>query len=167
MMLNSIRAIVVAVLMAAGILSVPSPGHAAARPVYVQTYSVPSSWPVTSSVDWVDRYTGTNMIRGTCRSGYKCIKIRYKTINNSWSAITYGDVTCRSCTITIYLNPKRSHYHYYTKRSIIDHELGHANGITWHNTRCTSRMYHRVFCPNGSRPPRVFTASEKARLRVH
>lgn len=160
------KRIIVMLCLLAGILAVPSPAQAATRVVYVDSYTS-RTWPVSASVNWVDYYTGSDMQWGRCRSGYKCIRIREKTIRSSWAAVTYGDVTCRTCTVTIYLNPQRRWYGYYTKRSIIDHELGHANGVTWHSTSCISVMYYRVFCYNGSLPPRRFTAPQRDRLRVN
>lgn len=163
------RRFLIALCLAVGVsvFAVPNQAPAATRVVYVQTFGVPTSWPVNSSLTWVDSYTGSDMVRARCRAGYKCISIRYATIRSEWAAVTMGDVTCRSCAITIYLNPQRNGYGYYTKRSILDHELGHANGVTWHDTSCISRMYYRVFCPNGSLPPRRFTPSERERLRVN
>lgn len=138
------------------------------RKVYVETYGVPSSWQVTQAMNWVDGYTKTDMVRARCVSGYKCIKIRYVTVRSEWAAVTYGNVTCSSCTITIKLNPQRSRYSSAVKRTIVEHEIAHANGITWHNNgRCDNRMYWQVFCSNGKVPPRAFTAKDKARLRLH
>lgn len=165
--MKALWSLVIAVAVALGVLVAPPTASAATAIVYVDSQAN-SVWPVSASVTWVDYYTGSDMRFGACRTGYKCIKVREKTVSSSYSAITYGDVTCKTCVVTIYLNPQRRYtYGYYTKRSIVDHELGHANGITWHNSYCTSRMYVRVFCPNGSLPPRKFTTSEKARLSAN
>ena len=52
---------------------------------------------------------------------------------------------------------------WYTRRSIIDHELGPANGAG-HSATCTSRMWPHYRCRNGLLPPRTFTKTERAKL---
>lgn len=143
-------------------LVVPSASAAAATPIVWVDSQVSSTWPVSYSVGVVDAQTYTDMQFGPCRTGVKCIIIREKTIYSAWAAVTYGVGTSR---VTIYLNPQRRWYSWYAKRSIVTHELGHANGITWHNPYCTSIMYGRVFCPNGSLPPYRWTATELTALR--
>lgn len=149
----------VAVLTAAFLIliGVARPADAATRVVWVNWYGS-STWPVSNSVNWVDYYTGSDMRFGYCHAGYKCITIRERTINSSWSAVTYGFGTSR---VTIYLNPQRRWYGYYTKRRIIDHELGHANGIYSESYACSNRMYWRVYCSNGKLPPRAFTYGQR------
>jgi hypothetical protein len=159
--------LLMALLMAAGVVTAPV-STTQPRKVYVETYGVPASWGVTQAMNWVDGYTKTDMVRARCVSGYKCIRIGYVTVNPSWAAVTFGSVTCSACLVTIKLNPQRRSYSPAVKRAIVEHEIGHANGITWHNNgSCNNRMYWQVFCPNGKIPPRAFTARDKARLRVH
>lgn len=168
-MLALSKAIIAAVMAGAATLAVPSNAEAAARPVYVDISGVPSSWATHSAVDWVDQYTGTNMVYGKCHSGYKCIRLRYKTIKSSWAAVTQwgagGSITCKSCTLTIYLNPQRNGYSSTVKRRIIEHELGHANGIGYESKVCTNVMYGRMFCSNGKLPSHRFTDPQKSILR--
>lgn len=143
------------------------PASASTRVVYLNWYGS-STWPVGYSAGFVDKYTGSVFRWGSCHSGYKCVTIREKTVNSSWAAVTYGAVGSysRYTRVTIYLNPQRRGYGWYTKRSIITHELGHAMGITWHSAYCSNVMYRYVTC-GGTLPTYRFAAPQRTRLAVN
>ena len=157
-------------------LLAPSPSSAVTKIVYVDIKpGALKYWPSKSAVEFVDLYTGSDMRYGACRSGYKCITIRERTFNtsayrSSWSAVTYGANTSR-VEISVNGNRRYAPYNYNTatKKSIIAHELGHANGLYSHSSSCTNIMYARVFCNESRRtlPPLKFLAADKARLKAN
>lgn len=160
------RAIVVAIVAALAIVGFAQPAQATAPRTYVQV----SVWdrfksPVWNAHVWVDKYTRTDMVYGKCRSGYRCIRIYMDSFRSDWAAVT--NISGKNATIRINTRGSLvSRYGYYGRLSAMKHELGHANGITWHNERCTSIMYWRMTCPNGAYPPSVFTSGERYRLSV-
>lgn len=159
----------VALALAMAVTTAAPAQAATSRIVMVQVSGVPSSWPVTSALDWVDQYTGSDMRYGACVTGRKCIVIRYATIRSAWAAVTYGALSYYSSgnRVTIYLNPQRNGYSWTAKRRIIIHELGHANGLTYHSAYCSNIMWPGVKCNNGTYPPLRFTDWAKARLRAN
>jgi hypothetical protein len=148
------------------------PVAAASRVVYVDvrmTATQKQNWGVVSAVDFVDRYTGSNMSFHACRSGYKCIIIQKKFERKEWAAVTHGASETFSASTRTYinLNPQRDYYSWSANRSIVAHEVAHANGVFKHSSTCNNIMYGGVFCPNGSLPPLSFTLSQKNRLKAN
>jgi len=113
------------------------------------------------SVSFVDRYTGSDMRFGKCRPGYRCIRVVQSNATHGHGAWTSW--TRARKVSEIRLSPALARQGWYTRRSIIDHELGHANGAG-HNAKCTSRMWPHYRCRNGLLPPRTFTKAERAKL---
>ncbi|SFF98093.1 hypothetical protein SAMN05421541_1385 [Actinoplanes philippinensis] len=114
-----------------------------------------------SSIAFVDRYTGSDMRLGRCRTGYRCIRVVQSNATNghgAWTSWTYGRKNSE-----IRLSATLARKNWYTRRSIIDHELGHANGAR-HNSRCTSRMWPDYRCRNKRLPARTFTTAERSAL---
>ncbi|HWS35851.1 MAG TPA: hypothetical protein VN408_24310 [Actinoplanes sp.] len=114
-----------------------------------------------SSIAFVDRYTGSDMRLGRCRAGYRCIRVVESNAtrgHGGWTAWTAGRKTSE-----IRLSATLARKRWHTRRSIIDHELGHANGAG-HNARCTSRMWHDYRCRDNRLPARTFTKSERLAL---
>lgn len=119
--------------------------------------------PLRSSVAWVDRATGSRMRFGACRQDARCVILREG--NPPGSAL--GWTTHRGLVSVITLDSRAgARRGPYTRRAIIDHELGHSFWLN-HNPRCTSRMYHRIPCAGGKLPPRTWTAAERAVLRQY
>lgn len=114
-----------------------------------------------SAVAFVDRYTGSDMRIGKCRKGYRCIRVVVSKATNGHGAWTSW--TKAREVSEIRLSPALARKGWYTRRSIIDHELGHANGAE-HNAKCTSRMWANYTCRNKRLPPRTFTTAERAKL---
>jgi hypothetical protein len=113
------------------------------------------------SVSFVDRYTGSDMRMGKCRTGYRCIRVVESSATHGYAAWTSWTRARKISEIR--LSPTLARKGWYTRRSIIDHELGHANGVG-HNAKCTSRMWPHYRCRNGLLPPRTFTKVERAKL---
>lgn len=114
-----------------------------------------------SSVKFVDRYTGSDMRLGKCRKGYRCIRIVASNATHGHGAWTSWSRARK--TSEIRLSSSLSQKGWHTRRSIIDHELGHANGAE-HNSKCTSLMWPHYTCRNGRIPPRTFTKAEREKL---
>jgi len=113
------------------------------------------------SVAFVDRYTGSDMRLGKCRKGYRCIRVIQSNATRGHGAWTSW-TRARKVSV-IRLSSTLAGKGWHTRRSIIDHELGHANGVG-HNAKCTSRMWPHYRCRNGILPPRTFTKAERAKL---
>jgi hypothetical protein len=111
-----------------------------------------------SSIAFVDRYTGSDMRLGRCRTGFRCIRVVESNATRGYGGWTSW--TPRRATSEIRLSATLARKSWHTRRSIIDHELGHANGAR-HNPRCTSRMWPDYRCRNGRLPPRTFTKAER------
>jgi hypothetical protein len=139
-----ILALVVATMLCAFYFAPPAEASAV-RYVYVEDHTG-SAWPVTRVEPWVDQFTGSTMIYGRCRAGYKCIRVYERVVRNEWAAVTRNATTA---TVTIYVNPQRNWYPYGWRFAILAHELVHANGFYWHTSYC-SLMYYAVKCPNGT-----------------
>lgn len=148
-------------VLAATLLFTSTPAQAAST-VYIEVHAS-TVWPITDAIRFVDNYTASTAYLGACRAGYRCIKVYEKTINTSWSAVTYPG----NPTTTIYLNPTRRTYSWSARRSIVTHELGHAYGITYHSAYCTNVMYANVRCPSGSLPTYRFTDPQRVILKAH
>lgn len=114
-----------------------------------------------SSIPFVDRYTGSDMRLGKCRRGYRCIRVVESNATRGHGAWTSW--TRARATTEIRLSSSLARKGWHTRRLIIDHELGHANGAA-HNATCSSLMWPRYTCRSGRLPPRVFTTIERAKL---
>ncbi|GID60093.1 hypothetical protein [Actinoplanes couchii] len=114
-----------------------------------------------SSISFVDRYTGSDMRLGRCRTGSRCIRVIRSNATHGYGAWTSWTPGRKTTVIRLSATLARKNWH--TRRSIIDHELGHANGAR-HNSRCTSRMWPDYRCRNKQLPARTFTKSERAML---
>ncbi|BEL04162.1 hypothetical protein Q0Z83_023530 [Actinoplanes sichuanensis] len=114
-----------------------------------------------SSIAFVDRYTTSDMRLGRCRTGYRCIRIVESNATRGHGAWTSWTDGRRTSEIRLSATLARKSWH--TRRSILDHELGHANGAR-HNTKCTSRMWPDYRCGNGRLPARTFTKVERQAL---
>lgn len=113
------------------------------------------------SVAFVDRYTGSDMRLGKCRKGYRCIRVVQSNATRGHGAWTSW--TRARATTEIRLSSSLARKGWHTRRLIIDHELGHANGAA-HNATCNSLMWPRYTCRSGRLPPRLFTTRERAKL---
>jgi hypothetical protein len=114
-----------------------------------------------SSISFVDRYTTSDMRLGKCRTGYRCVRVVENNATRGYGGWTSWTAGRRTSEIRLSAVLARKSWH--TRRSIIDHELGHANGAR-HNEKCTSRMWPDYRCPNGSLPARRFTKAERLAL---
>jgi hypothetical protein len=168
--LRRLAALAVALGLAGAVALAPAPAEAATPAVYVEVV-VASTWsaPTRDAVNWVDYYTGSNMVLGSCRAGYKCIIVRERLVSSSWAAVTYSAQGWFSSSdrVWIYLNPQRRGYADWMQRRIIAHEVAHANGVTWHALYCNSIMWRSLYCSNGSLPPWRFTDPMRTRLRAN
>lgn len=158
--------------VAAVMIALPSGAEAYSR-VYVEDHTS-SYWPLHSQVDWVDQWAGSDLIYGSCRPGYKCIRVYEVYFSTAYSGLTcLPNQWCRvgasyASYTRIYLNKYRRSYSWYARRNITAHELFHAvTGNSYHSTYCTNVMYGSVFCGNGSLPSHRFTDYAKGVLRQH
>lgn len=158
-----VRFTIAALIAASGLTLVQAAPAQAATVVYVENHASTYYWPVGTAEAFVDQYTGSVIVFGACRSGYRCVKIYERTVRSSWAAVTYN----WSWGSQIYLNPQRRWYSWYAKRSIVTHEMGHAFGLLGHNPYCATVMYGGVFCPNGKLPPYYFSPWERSVLARH
>lgn len=154
---------VAALAVALAVFVVPSTAQAAARPAYVEI----SAWALRNydadwAVDQMDRYIGSDLRRGKCRSGYKCVKIfGSDSIGRSSVAETWYWNTDR---VQIRLGSKGLQYGWYIRHSVVMHEMAHAFGVNRHNTSCNYLMYYAVTCPSGRHVYRNLSASERSIL---
>ena len=134
---------------------------AAAKIIWVDV-KVNKAWPITRTMQFIDKYTGSRMRLGTCRANAQCIRIRESwLLPTSWAAATY-----RGFPVTkILLNHSRFHTAYNARFNTVLHELGHASGILAHTRTCVSLMYASLNCPNGNISPKTFTTAERKILK--
>ena len=143
---------------------VSDPAWAAApRTVWVDV-RVNGAWPVRQAAGYVDRYTGTTIRFGACRTGVPCVRIRENgAMRRSWAAVTYVGTN----PTNIQLNTSRRGSTYTQRLDTVVHELGHAFGIYSHNKSCGSVMYYSLACPDGRNSTLAFSVAERATLRRH
>jgi hypothetical protein len=131
--------------------------------VYVEEHVGPRfDSALRSSTMFVDRFTGSAFRYGNCRPGARCIRVVESNATHghgAWTTSTDGLTVS-----TIRLSSTLARKDWNTRRSIIDHELGHASGIADHNPQCTSVMWANYTCRNGRLPARTFTGPERAKL---
>jgi hypothetical protein len=174
-----ITALALAAAVLAGIVSAPSPAAAAPVPttrswlttidwskagppppskrvIEVVDKIGPKSWRVSTAVNWLDKYTASDMRMVSRCSGkaYRCITVRTgKAKAPGWS---------QGSTITIDLKrtAKLSRYYRYDKNRtwLLIHELGHQHGLGHSSGR--NLMNDKV-----NRYKLTLTASQRAHLR--
>lgn len=143
MKLKSVITTIAIVLSAIGVSVVtetPASASVNTNVIYVEDHTG-WAWPVRSTTTWADYLSVSSVRYGTCRSGYRCIRVYEKTIQSSWAAVTYIDYV--SGYTRIYVNPQRNWYSYAKRNSIIHHEMGHAFCLN-HVDIKTNLMYPQV-----------------------
>lgn len=148
------------------------PPPPAVRVTHVEVTGLDSSWDFGNAINWVDGFTKSDMQISKCVVMENCIRIRSGSVGNpnfGWtdfaeSTQIYPDTGYKWFDATITIDTAKAKtrtdiYGYYTKRYLLDHELGHAHGLG-HNPYCTSTMNPNARC-NGKVPPRVFLTGEK------
>lgn len=171
--MTKVRALLVAVAVALVGFSIDAtsarPAQAAWPPVIYVNENLPSDWPVYDSVRWLDGYTHHSYFRwGACRAGYRCVTFKVGTLGGGYVGWTTNWANGRS-VITVDVaksrrSPYNSYYGWYTRRYLLDHELGtHAIGQFGHGGSCSSRSYPVVRC-GGHVPYRSWTYTERQKL---
>ncbi len=107
-------------------------GHAAASYndyVIVENHTYGTTWPVWQAVSFVDGYTRSKMVNGTCRINYRCIRIYESHLSvKTWA----GFATPRWWWPTegpwigqVEVSYEKRNMPYETKYRILVHEIGH------------------------------------------
>lgn len=124
--------------------------------VYVQSQLHNTSWnrELVTATRTIDGFTGSAERNHACRSGNRCITVKFGSAPGS----ALGRTTCHAGNCTIVLERGTAGRY---RLTLILHELGHAFGLS-HNPRCTSVMYPYRTCWT---KPLSFIASERAILR--
>lgn len=173
--------ILAAAAVLAGALAAPSPAAATTSPLAGINWSTPATtppskrvievvdkiaptaWHVSAAVNWLDRYTASDMRLVARCSGkaYRCITIRQGRVG----AKTSGPVGwSQGSTITIDTGKAASRkyrgwFRYDSRRTwLLIHELGHQHGLSDSKSR-------NLMNPYVNRYKLVLTASQKAHLR--
>lgn len=126
-----------------------------------------SSYPVQKAMNYVDQYTGSHFVLGTCIEGTQCIKTSMSSkLGKGINAYTYWytpldnpnnpPTTLQMATSTKKLSSAQ-------KMIVLVHELGHARNLQ-HNPKCTSVMYGYLHCGGKKIEPLVFSAREQQLL---
>ena len=86
----------------------------------------PSKWNVGQAMNWLDRYTGSDMrLVGKCSGrAWRCITVRGGKLPGSYLGYTSGN-TITIDTAKVDRHGYRSNY---SRERILAHEFGHANG---------------------------------------
>lgn len=163
------------------IFFVPTQAHAAPvawnGKVIVVTENLDSSWPVSSAVNDVDYWMGSDMVMvSKCTLVNDCLEIKKGAVNGSprgrfnGCKYIYKSLSDknprRHCTITIDTRDANSNkkFNAATKRWLLRHEIGHFAGLK-HQSKCVSNMFDLVHCSNGKLAPNKWTTSEKKTMR--
>lgn len=119
-----------------------------------------SIWNTTTdtSINFLNRYTTTKMVRSHCGRSGSCIIIRFGNAPGRATAWTYHTSYGSLIVLERSINPR-------FRREILNHELGHAHGLS-HASRCVSIMWPYSTC-HGKLVPQTFTPAERAILRRH
>lgn len=133
------------------------------RVIEVVDKIAPSSWRVSTAVNWLDRYTASDMRLVSRCSGkaYRCITIRQGRVG-AWRSGAVG--WSKGSTITIDTGKARNStynrwYKYDSRRTwLLIHELGHQHGLGHSSGR-------NLMNPYVTRYKLVLTSSQKAHLR--
>lgn len=130
--------------------------------------SVGGEWDTAlrQAIRFVDPYTKTRMVVGSCRSYAKrCITVRYGTPSKKAWVGQCGPScgTSRSVSTIVIRKSWKGSGPVAAKKRLMAHELAHAHGVH-HNSRFTSVMYGWVY-RNWVLSPWKFTAAEKRTLK--
>lgn len=129
--------------------------------------SVGGEWDTAlrQAVRFVDGYTGTRMVIGSCRSYAKrCITIRYGTPSKkAWvGQCGPGCGPSRDVSRIVIRKSWKGSGPVAAKKRLLAHEIAHAFGVD-HNPKFTSVMYGWVY-RNWKLSPWKFTTAEKRQL---
>jgi hypothetical protein len=108
--------------------------------------TLPSAWPVSSAVDWIDRYTGSDWVMAkSCPKGaYRCVFVKSGDLRAPRLGETRGYAGSR---VTIYIDlpyaNKRAKT-YAHKKWVLAHEFGHAAGLREHSSSSRNLMYRHI-----------------------
>ena len=84
----------------------------------------PSKWRVSQAAEWLDKYTGSNMVTVSRCSGraWKCVYVRGGRLGSNWLAVTRGN------TITVDYGKvdRRGYRSNLSREKILAHELFHT-----------------------------------------
>jgi hypothetical protein len=183
-----ITTLALAAAVLAGIISAPSPAAAAPptraagvlagidwskagppppskRVIEVVDRISPRAWRVSTAVNWLDRYTASDMRMVSRCSGkaYRCITVRQGRVGK-WKSGPVG--WSQGSTITIdtgkAMNSRyKRWYRYDSKRTwLLIHELGHQHGLGH-----ASKKARNVMNPYVDRYKLVLTSGQRAHLR--
>ncbi len=113
------------------------------RVVYVDS-QISRVYSPVQAMNYVDYYSGVNLVWGKCRSGYGCVTIREGRLSNPyWVGVTNFRGNGRW---EIKLAYRSRNMTWRQRHNLLIHELGHANGIYRHNPSCRSAMYFSTGC---------------------
>lgn len=134
----------------------PKPLPASRRVIEVVDKIKPKVWRVSAAVNWLDRYTASDMRLVSKCSGkaYRCI-----TVRTGKNKKTPGYSSGNTITIDLKRASKISYYRYDKNRTwLLVHELGHQHGLGHGKGR-------HVMNPYVNRYKMVLTAGQKKALR--
>lgn len=176
-------AIAVTLIAVASLISIPTTAFAAVpwngKDVHVDWTEVGNPSPnkdpyrLNEALWFVDGYTGSRFVMDSkpCTSRDKlCIKFSFASSGPGCPAVPRG-YTRVACTASsadyswswIYLNrTELNKYSSAARKYSVVHEMGHARGISSHNSKCTSVMYYK-----GTSCRLTFTYTESKTLRAH
>lgn len=167
------RTLALAVILAAGIVTAPSPAEAitidwgsvtpppaAKRVIEVVDKIKPSAWKVGKAVTWLDRYTASDMrLVGKCSGkAYRCITVRQGKVKGApvgWSSGSTITIDTAKAGRAAYRPWFRSEK---TRTWLLVHELAHQHGLGHGSGR-------HVMNPRVDRYRMVLTAGQKKALR--
>jgi len=168
---------VVLSIMLGGLMWSPRPAEAAstsllAQPVYVEVYANTYYWPVKAGLSVVDKHTGTYLVYGACRAGYRCIRVSERSgclwLQEKWRCDWIGATYLWSWGAQLYLNSSHRKDGYTKKVIATAHEGGHTAGLIAHTSTCSDVMQWRLPCwYGGPLPPVRFNSSQSAILATH
>lgn len=139
------KSLIVVALALVSVFGISVPAHASGATVYVENHAS-SAWPVWAGAEYTDQYTGSHFVLGTCRTGYRCVKVYEKEIHSYWVAVTQYPHWPNVDLVTIYVNPADDGYSYSKKEHTVAHEFGHAMGLYYHSKYCSNIMYSNLTC---------------------
>lgn len=158
----AMRFIFVLSIIFAGLCINPAPAEAASVPVFVDIRANGQTSNVKAGAKFVDKYTKTRFVYGSCRYEYRCIRVRIDGSRQNGTAWTTWKGSARK-TVTITVNPARGDS--YMKR-LFAHEVGHAMFLS-HSRHDTNLMWAPIIKRNGKLVPMRFTTAQKTTLRRH
>lgn len=165
------------------LLTQASPAEAAVKwdgSVVEVINKLPSSWPVSSAVNWLDQYTGSDIriVKSCSKYARRCIVLKdgrlkgYRTITehgkkvrvnlNTVTGFSDGSTITIDTWKTRNVRPFKGKFGYTTKKYLIVHELAHQRYMS-HVKSCNNVMQTKFRC-NGHVPPLKLTAAQKKKL---